>query len=96
MARAVQLNPLLVLVSVLVGVELFGFLGAFIAIPAAGAIQVVVHDLWDNRRGRPREPSRPDAGSAGRRPPSSALPRWWRLPTPPSAGAARRSRVSGS
>jgi hypothetical protein len=41
-----------VLLSVLVGVELAGFVGALLAIPAAGAIQVVVRDLWDERRQR--------------------------------------------
>lgn len=52
MSRTVDLNPLVVLVSVLVGVELFGLLGALLAIPAAGVIQVVARDLWDERRGR--------------------------------------------
>jgi len=52
MARTVQINQLVVLVSVLVGVELFGLLGALLAIPAAGVIQVVARDLWDNRRSR--------------------------------------------
>ena len=52
MARTVQINQLVVLVSVLVGVELFGLLGALLAIPAAGVIQVIVRDLWDNRRNR--------------------------------------------
>jgi predicted PurR-regulated permease PerM len=50
MSRTVHLNPLLVLLSVLVGVELSGFVGALLAIPAAGAIQVVVRDLWDDRQ----------------------------------------------
>lgn len=58
MARTVNLNPLGVLVSVMVGVELFGLLGALLAIPAAGVIQVVVRDLWDEQQGRrKREPS---------------------------------------
>ena len=52
MSRTVALNPLVVLVSVLVGVDLFGVLGALLAIPAAGVIQVIARDLWDNRRGR--------------------------------------------
>jgi predicted PurR-regulated permease PerM len=52
MSRTVNLNPLGVLLSVLVGVELAGFVGALLAIPAAGAIQVVVRDLWDERRQR--------------------------------------------
>jgi predicted PurR-regulated permease PerM len=54
MARTVQINQLIVLVSILVGVELFGLLGALLAIPAAGVIQVIVRDLWDNRRNRPK------------------------------------------
>lgn len=52
MSRTVKLNPLGVLLSVLVGVELAGFVGALLAIPAAGAIQVVIRDLWDERQAR--------------------------------------------
>jgi predicted PurR-regulated permease PerM len=51
MARTVRLNPLAVLVSVLVGVELFGFLGALLAIPAGGAVQIVGRELWHLRHG---------------------------------------------
>ncbi len=51
MSRTVKLNPLAVLVSVLVGVELFGILGALLAIPAAGIIQVIVRNLYDEGRG---------------------------------------------
>ena len=36
MSRTVKVNPLTVLVSVLIGVELLGFLGALLAIPVAG------------------------------------------------------------
>ncbi len=52
MSKTVNINPLAVLVSVLIGVELFGLLGALLAIPAGGVVQVIVRDLWDNRRGR--------------------------------------------
>ena len=52
MSRTVKLNPLAVLVSVLVGVELFGILGALLAIPAAGIVQVIVRDVYDERTGR--------------------------------------------
>jgi len=52
MARTVQINQLFVLISVLVGVELFGFLGALLAIPAAGVLNVIARDLWDSRTGR--------------------------------------------
>lgn len=74
MAKTVRLNPLAVLVSVLIGVELFGFLGALLAIPAAGIIQVVIRDSWDNRRGRMKsEPTigadeTPINGKVGREP----------------------------
>ncbi len=52
MAKTVKINQLFVLVSVLIGVELLGFVGALLAIPAAGVIQVIVRDSWDNRRRR--------------------------------------------
>jgi predicted PurR-regulated permease PerM len=51
MSRTVDVNPLTVLVSVLAGIELFGFLGALLAIPAAGVIQVIVRNVYDERRG---------------------------------------------
>ena len=52
MSKTVQINQLFVLVSVLVGVELLGFLGALLAIPTAGVIQVIARDIWDERQGR--------------------------------------------
>jgi predicted PurR-regulated permease PerM len=54
MSRTVNVNPLGIMVSVLVGVEVFGLLGALLAIPAAGVIQVVARDRWDERSGRPK------------------------------------------
>jgi predicted PurR-regulated permease PerM len=56
MARTVRVNPLTVLVSVLVGVELLGFLGALLAIPVAGVIQVIARDVYDERQGRVKDP----------------------------------------
>jgi predicted PurR-regulated permease PerM len=52
LARTVQLNPLTVLLSILAGVELAGVLGALLAIPVAGIVQVIVRDVYDARRGR--------------------------------------------
>ncbi|MEU4218519.1 AI-2E family transporter [Actinoplanes sp. NPDC026623] len=52
MSRTVNINPLVVLVAVLIGVALAGLLGALLAIPVAGVIQVVLQDLWDAHRGR--------------------------------------------
>jgi predicted PurR-regulated permease PerM len=53
-ARTVKLNPLTVLVSILLAAELAGVLGALLAIPVASILQVIVRDLWDHRRGRPK------------------------------------------
>jgi AI-2E family transporter len=54
MSRTVQLSALAVLVSILIGVELLGFLGALLAIPVAGVISVIARDLYDSYRGRPK------------------------------------------
>ena len=50
MARKVKVNPLVVLLSVLLGVELFGFLGALLAVPISGALQVIVKSVNIERR----------------------------------------------
>jgi predicted PurR-regulated permease PerM len=47
--KTIKLNPFLVLLAVLVGVELAGFLGALLALPVAGIIQIVVLDVLDER-----------------------------------------------
>lgn len=49
MSRTVQVNPLVVLLSVLLGVELFGVVGALLAVPFAGAMSVVIKELWRHR-----------------------------------------------
>lgn len=51
--RTVQLSPLAVLISILIGAELAGIIGALGAIPVAGSIQVVVNDWLEHRHERP-------------------------------------------
>jgi predicted PurR-regulated permease PerM len=54
MSRTANVNPLLVLLSVLIGTSigdwvggLFGsFVAALLAIPVAGALQVIIRELW--------------------------------------------------
>jgi hypothetical protein len=66
MSRTVRVNPLLVLVSVLIGSSigdwLGGYFGAFVAallsIPCAAALQVIVRGLW--------RVTAPDAAPVGR------------------------------
>ena len=55
LSRTVKLNPLAVIVAILIGVELAGILGALLAIPFAGIIQVIVRDVWTHRTGGPDE-----------------------------------------
>jgi predicted PurR-regulated permease PerM len=50
--RTVQLSPLAVLVSVLIGAQIAGVLGALGAIPVAGALQVLLVDWRQNRARR--------------------------------------------
>src|SRR3954451_6170086 len=51
--RTVQLSPLVVLISILIGAELAGIIGALGAIPVAGSIQVVVNDWLAHRHKEP-------------------------------------------
>ncbi len=73
--RTVQLSPLAILVSVLVGAEVAGVIGALGAIPVAGTIQIVISDWLQHRR-----PPPPDDGV-----PETAVE------LPPSAEAALRA-----
>src|SRR5215469_5715103 len=80
MSRTVRINPLLVLMSILIAASigswiggLFGgFVAALLAIPAAGAFQVIVAELW-RVTGLPEEEAE--------RPPAT------KSPGPPEAGA---------
>jgi predicted PurR-regulated permease PerM len=53
--RTVQLHPLVVLIAVLIGASLLGVLGALVAIPVAGAAQIVARDWWELREKRAEE-----------------------------------------
>lgn len=78
MSRTVKVNPLLVLLSVLVGTSigswLGGFFGSFVAallsIPAAGALQVLVRELWQATA--PGGPPGGEPAAAGNEPASTA------------------------
>jgi len=72
MSKTVRVNPLLVLVSILVGASIgswiggtFGaFVAALLAIPAAGAIQVIVREVWQD--------TAPESGAAAGGPDTAA------------------------
>jgi predicted PurR-regulated permease PerM len=73
MAKAIDLSPAVVIVSVLIGGSLEGFAGALLALPLAAAVKVVIRDVWlaDRLRAAPPDlgPMPPDLG-----------------PTPPDVG----------
>jgi predicted PurR-regulated permease PerM len=55
--RALRVNPIVTIVSVLAGASLLGILGALLAIPTAAAIQIVLRDWWANRKRDARTPT---------------------------------------
>ena len=71
MSKTVKISPLLVLVAVLVGASLGslvgglfgGFVAALLAIPLAGALQVLVREAW-TLTAAPQEPPEPPTGQA--------------------------------
>ncbi len=77
MSRTVKISPLLVLIAVLVGASLGslvgglfgGFVAALLAIPFAGALQVLVREAW-----RATAPKAPRARGSGGATPQAAEP----------------------
>ena len=67
MSKTVRISPLLVLIAVLVAASLGslvggifgGFVAALLAIPAAGALQVLVKEIWQATAASPPEPPEP-------------------------------------
>jgi predicted PurR-regulated permease PerM len=61
--RAVEIEPFIILVSVLFGSTLFGILGAVLAIPTAATLQIVWREYRDYRRATLAQPiDRPGPG----------------------------------
>ena len=82
MSRTVKINPLLVLISILVGASLGSWLGGFfggfvvalLSIPLAGALQVIVREVW--RSTDPAVVQASATAASGRRGGRRAVPRW--------------------
>ena len=70
--RAVNVEPMVILIAVLFGATLFGIIGALLAIPAAASLQIVIKEFIDYR-------------AAFRIPPSASPPP---TAAPPSAETA--------
>jgi predicted PurR-regulated permease PerM len=63
--RTVRLSPLAILLSVLIGSQIAGVIGALAAIPVGGTIQILL-DHWQASRRRPEEPLPPPPEPAGK------------------------------
>ena len=95
MSRTVRINPLLVLMSILVAASigtwiggLFGgFVAALLAIPAAGAVQVIVAETW-------RATAPPGAGQPS--PPGTASAAMADSPAVQTAGSPAADAAAGS
>ena len=57
--RALKLSPLVVIIAILLGTEMAGILGALLAMPVAGAIQVTIDELLRQRDYRRRAAALP-------------------------------------
>jgi predicted PurR-regulated permease PerM len=55
--RALKVNPLVTIVSLLIGAALLGILGVLLAIPTAAAIQIILRDWWSGRGDNRPEPT---------------------------------------
>ena len=62
--RAVDINPFLVIVSVLFGGTLLGVIGALMAVPVAATIQIALREWADLQGIRPREDEPPEPPGA--------------------------------
>jgi predicted PurR-regulated permease PerM len=70
--RTLRVNPIVTIVSVLVGASLLGVLGALLAIPTAAAIQIMLGEWWANRA-QP-EPTAPSSSIQPSREPVQGAP----------------------
>ena len=66
--KALRVNPIVTIVSVLAGASLLGILGALLAIPTAAAIQIVIRDWWANRGSTPATTSTATAATTATTP----------------------------
>jgi predicted PurR-regulated permease PerM len=72
--RTVELSPLAILISVLIGAEVAGVVGALCAIPIAGTIQILLVDWQRHRRVREQVARDGEGGATALSPPNVAAP----------------------
>jgi predicted PurR-regulated permease PerM len=70
--HTVRLSPLAILLSVLIGSQVAGIVGALVAIPVGGTIQILLEHWRRHRRGPDEEPADEPPGEPPREPPVEA------------------------
>ncbi|MGO8948300.1 MAG: AI-2E family transporter [Ktedonobacterales bacterium] len=88
MSRTVHIDPLLVIVAVLIGLNLLGIIGAILAVPLAAALQVLVVQVFAPAIRRADSGAGLAAGSAYLATDSTAPPPDEPASPPPAQGAA--------
>jgi predicted PurR-regulated permease PerM len=102
MSRTVRINPLLVLISILVGASIGswvggifgGFVVALLSIPLAGALQVIVREAWRSTDPAALDPAHVLATGTARVPAAAGAPRAarWAVTRRPGQGSRRLTR----
>jgi len=72
--RTVELSPLAILISVLIGAEVAGVVGALCAIPVAGTIQILLVDWQRHRSAREQVARDGEGGATALSPPNVVAP----------------------
>jgi predicted PurR-regulated permease PerM len=86
--RTIAMSPLAILISVLIGVEVAGIVGALVAIPVGGTIQILMSHWLEHRRAIGGDAEEPDAPQPA--PPPEPEPE--SEPEPKAQAKARRPR----
>jgi len=47
MQKMIGLNPIVIILVILIGAKLYGFLGILVAVPTAAALSVIVKDVFE-------------------------------------------------
>ena len=88
-AQALRINPLLVIFALLIGGRLYGFIGAFLALPIAAVVRETVVYLREHLVLEPWDAARGGPGAGLRRRPR-------RRPAAASAAAPNAARRAGT
>jgi hypothetical protein len=91
MASSVGIHPVVVLLSVLIGLRLQGVIGAIFAIPVAAVISAFFFHYLNRSQGGPR-----DVASRAARRLEEREGRPVRVPTPPVVGAPAGAQAAGA